>query len=502
MKIGQYILALDQGTTSSRAIVFDSYGAIVGKGQEEFPQIYPQPGYVEHDPVTILASQLRAMRAAVQDAKIAVEDLAAIGITNQRETTLAWDSQTGLPICNAIVWQCRRTAEICEELKAQGYEPMIREKTGLIIDAYFAGTKMKWILDHVPEARELAEKGRLRFGTVDTWLIYSLTEGASYVTDVTNACRTMLFNIHTMQWDEELLRMLDIPRQALPDVVQSSGVVGECSESVFGRRIPIAGIAGDQHAALFGQCCFEKGMTKNTYGTGCFVLMNTGDTPISSRHGLLTTVAWSIDGKPTYALEGSAFNAGSAINWLRDELHMIEKPSDADRMAESVEDNGGVYFVPAFTGLGAPYWDMYARGALLGMTRGTTDAHIARAVLESIDLESCDLFTAMEEDAGVKIPQLRVDGGASKSRFLMQTQADLLNRTVNLPVCLETTALGAALLAGLAVGVWDSLDEISGLWRIQKTYRPEKGDDYRVSMLKKWHKAVGRCRSWALEDDE
>lgn len=502
MKMGQYVLALDQGTTSSRAIVFDSFGAIVGKGQEEFPQIYPQPGYVEHDPVTILASQLRAMREAVQDAKVDLQDIAAIGITNQRETTLAWDSKTGLPVCNAIVWQCRRTAPICEELRQKGYEPMIREKTGLILDAYFAGTKMKWILDHVPAARELADKGRLRFGTVDTWLIYSLTEGKSYVTDVTNASRTLLFNIHTLSWDEELLSMLQIPRSALPEVVPSSGIVGTCSESVLGRAIPIAGIAGDQHAALFGQCCFEKGMTKNTYGTGCFVLMNTGETPITSQHGLLSTIAWQIGDKTTYALEGSAFNAGSAINWLRDELHMIQKPSEADRMAESVDDNGGVYFVPAFTGLGAPYWDMYARGAFFGMTRGTTNAHLARAVLESIDLESCDLFHAMEEDAGVKIPQLRVDGGASKSRFLMQTQADLLNRTVCLPVCLETTALGAAMMAGLAVGVWDSLEELAGLWRSKKTYEPEQDDGYRTYMLKKWHKAVERCRAWEEEDKE
>ncbi len=495
MKIGQYILALDQGTTSSRAILFNSYGQIVSEGQKEFPQIYPQPGYVEHNPVQILESQLFAIREAINQAEISVEEIAAIGITNQRETTVAWDAKTGIPICNAIVWQCRRTAELCEELKAEGWEPYIREKTGLIIDAYFAGTKMKWILDHVPEARILAAEGRLRFGTVDSWLIYSLTEGERFVTDVTNACRTMLFDIHTLQWDQKLLERLGIPKSALPEVVESSGVIGMCHSSVLGREIPIAGIAGDQHAALFGQCCFEKGMTKNTYGTGCFVLMNTGETPVESKNGLLTTIGWSIGGKVTYALEGSAFNAGSAINWLRDGLHLIQKPADADRMAESVEDNGGVYFVPAFTGLGAPYWDMYARGSILGLTRGATDAHLARAVLESIAFESWDLFHAMEEDAGVTIPQLRVDGGASRSRFLMQLQSTLLGCPVCRPACLETTALGAAMLAGLATGVWDSMEELSAIWKPQTTYTP--GDPSGNSLLlSKWHRAVARCRQW------
>ncbi len=495
MKIGQYILALDQGTTSSRAIVFNSYGEIVSEGQKEFPQIYPQPGYVEHNPVQILESQLFAIREALNRAEISVEEIAAIGITNQRETTVAWDSQTGIPVCNAIVWQCRRTAGLCEELKAEGWEPYVREKTGLIIDAYFAGTKMKWIMDCVPQARELAKQGRLRFGTIDSWLIYCLTEGESFVTDVTNACRTMLFDIHMLQWDKKLLQRLGIPEEALPKVVESSGIVGMCHASVLGREIPIAGVAGDQHAALFGQCCFEKGMTKNTYGTGCFVLMNTGETPVSSQHGLLTTIGWSIGGKVTYALEGSAFHAGSAINWLRDGLKLIEKPSDADRMAESVEDNGGVYFVPAFTGLGAPYWDMYARGAVLGLTRGTTDAHLARAVLESIAFESWDLFHAMEEDAGVKIPQLRVDGGASRSRFLMQLQSDLLGCPVYRPACLETTALGAAMLAGLAVGVWESIDELSAIWKTRTIYEPENTVE-RQKLLEKWHKAVSRCSSW------
>lgn len=495
MKIGQYILALDQGTTSSRAILFNCYGQIVSEGQKEFPQIYPQPGYVEHDPVQILESQLFAVREAMSRAAVSVEEIAAIGITNQRETTVAWDAQTGIPVCNAIVWQCRRTAPLCEELKAEGWEPCIREKTGLIIDAYFAGTKMKWILDHVPKAKELAEEGRLRFGTIDSWLIYSLTEGESYVTDVTNACRTMLFDIHTLQWDKNLLERMGIPESALPKVVESSGVVGMCHSAVLGREIPIAGIAGDQHAALFGQCCFEKGMTKNTYGTGCFVLMNTGETPVESKNGLLTTIGWSLNGKVTYALEGSAFNAGSAINWLRDGLKLIEKPSDADHMAENVENNGGVYFVPAFTGLGAPYWDMYARGAVLGITRGTTDAHLARAVLESIAYESWDLFHAMEEDAGVSIPQLRVDGGASRSRFLMQFQSNLLGCTVQRPACLETTALGAAMLAGLAVGVWESQEELAAVWKSQTVYQPQQEFDSQP-LLDKWHKAVRRCRMW------
>lgn len=495
MMVGKYILSIDQGTTSSRAVLFDAFGGVAGMGQREFPQLYPQPGYVEHDPVQILQTTLYAMRQAVEQAGVHARDIAAISITNQRETTVAWDGDTGIPVCNAIVWQCRRTAELCEELKAEGWEPYIREKTGLIIDAYFAGTKMKWILDHAPEARTLAAEGRLRFGTVDSWLIYSLTEGERFVTDVTNACRTMLFDIHTLQWDKKLLERLDIPESALPEVVESSGVIGMCHSSVLGREIPIAGVAGDQHAALFGQCCFEKGMTKNTYGTGCFVLMNTGETPVESKHGLLTTIGWSIGGKVTYALEGSAFNAGSAINWLRDGLHLIEKPAEADRMAESVEDNGGVYFVPAFTGLGAPYWDMYARGAVLGLTRGATDAHLARAVLESIAFESWDLFHAMEEDAGVQIPQLRVDGGASRSRFLMQLQSTLLGCPVCRPACLETTALGAAMLAGLATGVWESLEELSAIWKPQTTYEP--GDPSENSLLlSKWHRAVERCRQW------
>ena len=463
MKIGQYILSLDQGTTSSRAVLFDALGGIAGMGQREFTQIYPQPGYVEHDAVEILQTQLYAMRQAVHEAEITAEDIAAISITNQRETTVAWDSETGIPICNAIVWQCRRTAPECERLTAEGLEEYIHKTTGLIIDPYFSGTKMKWILDNVPKAKVLAKEHRLRFGTIDTWLIYSL----------------------------------GIPRNALPKVVDSSGVVGMCSETILGRKIPIAGIAGDQHAALFGQCCFDKGMAKNTYGTGCFVLMNTGDKPVFSDRGLITTIGWCVNGETTYALEGSAFNAGSAIKWLRDELKLIANPQEADLLAETVEDAGGAVFVPAFTGLGAPYWDMYARGALLGVTRGTSKAHICRAVLESIAYESYDLVKAMEAGSGTEISELRVDGGASRSRFLMQYQADLLHCAVRQPKCLETTALGSAMLAGLAVGVWESLDELRTVWKLKNAYDPQTAAGSEAKALKRWHKAVERSMGWA-----
>ena len=497
MKIGKYILSLDQGTTSSRAVLFDALGGVAGMGQREFTQIYPKPGYVEHDAVEILQTQLYAMRQAVHEADITAEDIAAISITNQRETTVAWDAETGIPICNAIVWQCRRTAPECEWLKAQGLEEYIHRTTGLIIDPYFSGTKMKWILDNVPRAKALARQGRLRFGTIDTWLIFSLTEGRSFVTDVSNASRTMLFDIRKLDWDEKMLEVFGIPRDALPQVVPSSGVVGMCAESVFGREIPIAGIAGDQHAALFGQCCFARGMAKNTYGTGCFVLMNTGETPVFSDQGLITTIGWKIGDKVTYALEGSAFNAGSAIKWLCDELGLIESPQEADRLAETVPDAGGAVFVPAFTGLGAPYWDMYARGALLGVTRGTSKAHLCRAVLESIAYESLDLFRAMEAGSGVQISELRVDGGASRSRFLMQYQADILHCAVRQPVCLETTALGSAMLAGLAVGVWDSLEELSTIWKLGHAYAPQIEPGEEEPALRRWHRAVERSRNWA-----
>ncbi len=500
MQIGKYIMSLDQGTTSSRAIIFNTYGAIVGMGQKEFQQFYPQPGYVEHDPVEILETQLFAMREAVAQAGIKAEDIAAIGITNQRETTVAWDSVTGVPICNAIVWQCRRTAPECERLKEKGLSNYIYDTTGLIIDAYFSATKMQWILENVPMAKELAAKGRLRFGTIDTWLVFSLTDGKTYVTDVSNASRTMLFDIHKMQWDPRLLEEFGIPCGALPQVVESSGIVGMCQSPVLGMEIPIAGIAGDQHAALFGQCCFEPGMAKNTYGTGCFILMNTGDKPVKSSSGLLTTVGWSVNGKGTYALEGSAFHAGSAISWLRDGMKIIQDPQDTDFLAESVEDSGGVVFVPAFTGLGAPYWDMYARGILIGITRGTTDAHVARAVMESIAFESYDLFQCMQNDSGVSIKELRVDGGVSKSRFLMQFQADLLNCTVYRPFCVETTAMGAAMLAGIAVGVWDDPEELKNLWKAQTKFNPSMEKSKAEKAVSRWHRAVGRCRSWKLEE--
>lgn len=496
MMVGKYILSIDQGTTSSRAVLFDAFGGVAGMGQKEFTQIYPRPGYVEHDAVEILQTTLFAMRQAVAQAGITAADIAAISITNQRETTVAWDAATGIPICNAIVWQCRRTAPECERLRAAGMEKYIKDTTGLIIDPYFSGTKMKWILENVPTAKELAKKGRLRFGTIDTWLVYSLTDGHSYVTDVSNASRTMLFDIHKLCWDETMLKELGIPRAALPRVVECGEIVGMCENSVLGEEIPIAGMAGDQHAALFGQCCFEKGMAKNTYGTGCFVLMNTGDTPVHSDNGLLTTIAWKINGKTTYALEGSAFNAGSAIQWLRDELEIIKNPQEADFLAETVEDSGGVSFVPAFTGLGAPYWDMYARGALLGITRGTRRAHICRAVLESIALESFDLVKTMEKESGVCMSELRVDGGASRSQFLMQYQSDILNARVRRPQCLETTALGSAMMAGLTVGVWEHMDELSSIWKENARFDPNYPVARRDADIARWHMAVNRSMGW------
>lgn len=496
MTLGKYILAIDQGTTSTRAILFDALGGIASVAQQEFPQIYPRPGYVEHDAVKILQTAIYVARAAVQKAGITAGDVAAIGITNQRETTVAWDRHTGIPVCNAIVWQCRRTAPDCERLTALGMGEYIKDTTGLLIDPYFSGTKMKWILDNVPAARELADKGRLCLGTIDSWLVFSLTEGSSFVTDISNASRTMLMDINKHCWDSTMLKELGIPESALPRIVECGGEIGVCSKTLLGHEIPIAGMAGDQHAALFGQCCFDKGMAKNTYGTGCFVLMNTGEEPVHSK-GLLTTVAWKLNGRTVYALEGSAFNAGSAIQWLRDELKMIETPQEADRLAETVEDTGGVSFVPAFTGLGAPYWDMYARGALLGITRGTQRAHVCRAVLESIALESYDLIHAMEQEAGVSLSELRVDGGASRSRFLMQYQADISNRHVKRPACLETTALGSAMMAGLAVGLWESQDALRALWREDQTFTPDCTTELREQNLARWHRAVERSRGWA-----
>ncbi len=496
----KYVLAIDQGTTSSRAVLFDSYGREISIGQREFRQIFPLPGYVEHDPEEIFETTVLAMREAVESAGISPDAIASIGITNQRETTVAWDRETGEPACNAIVWQCRRTASICEELKSRGLGEYIGKITGLIIDPYFSGTKMKWMLENLPRVRELAGKGRLCFGTVDSWLIYRLTGGDVFATDVTNACRTMLFDIRKLDWDETLLKELGVSRDFLPKVVSSSEIVGYLKPDILGKEIPISGVAGDQHAALFGQCCFSRGMAKNTYGTGCFVLMNTGENPVNSGSGLLTTIAWKTGDRAVYALEGSAFNAGSAIKWLRDELKLIESPQEADYLAETVEDSGGLVFVPAFTGLGAPYWDAYARGALLGITRGATKAHVCRAVLESIALESWELVNLMEKESGVQLKQLRVDGGASRSRFLMQEQADLLSCEVLRPKCLETTALGAAMLAGLGVGVWKSEEELAKLWDLDMSFIPNGTDTKRQSEIERWHKAVERSRNWEEMD--
>lgn len=493
----KYVLAIDQGTTSSRAVIFDKEGRIVGMSQKEFGQIFPEPGFVEHDPKEIFRSEIYSIEQAVLIAGVKASEIAAVGITNQRETTIAWDSLTGEPVCNAIVWQCRRTAKICEQLKSDGMEEHIRDTTGLIIDPYFSGTKMKWILDNVPKARELKKTGRLRFGTVDTWLVWNLTGGKSYVTDYTNASRTMLFDIHKLDWDETMLDYFGVSRECLPKVVNSSETVGFLDEKILGEKIPISGIAGDQHAALFGQCCFREGMAKNTYGTGCFVLMNTGEVPSKSQNGLLTTIAWSIDSKPTYALEGSAFNAGSAIKWMRDELKIIESPDEANKLAESVEDTAGAVFVPAFTGLGAPYWDMYARGSLMGVTRGCTKAHFARAVLESIAYESKDLLDTIETDSGVKVKELRVDGGASRSQFLMQFQSDITGHKIMRPECLETTAMGAAMLAGLAVGFWKDKKELETLVKPQALFEPDYNEEKVNRLMKLWHKAVKCSMNWA-----
>lgn len=493
----KYILAIDQGTTSSRAILFDKSGKILGMAQKEFAQIFPKPGYVEHDPMEILESELYSIRQAVLIAGAKAEEIAAVGITNQRETTIAWDADTGKPVYNAIVWQCRRTAPICEQLKKDGLEGYIKDTTGLIIDPYFAGTKCKWILDNVPKARDLQEKGKLRFGTVDTWLIWNLTGGKSYVTDYTNASRTMMLDIHKLTWDKTMMDYFGVKAESLPKVVDSSGIVGYLDKEILGEEIPISGIAGDQHAALFGQCCFDVGMAKNTYGTGCFVLMNTGDIPHKSENGLITTIAWSIDGKPTYALEGSAFNAGSAIQWMRDELKIIENPQEADLLAETVEDTAGAVFVPAFTGLGAPYWDMYARGSLMGVTRGCTKAHFARAVLESIAYESKDLLDTIEKESGVKVTELRVDGGASRSSFLMQFQSDITGHQIIRPKCLETTAMGAAMLAGIAVGFWKEIGELRSIPEISAVIKPNYDEEKVNRLVGLWHKAVKCSMNWA-----
>ncbi len=489
----KYLLALDQGTTSSRSIVFDLSGRIIASSQREFPQIFPHRGWVEHDPEDIWNTQLTVAREALSKAGADAADIYGIGITNQRETTVVWERATGKPICNAIVWQCRRTAEYCDYIKSGELCEDIRRRTGLLIDAYFSATKLKWILDNVEGARERARRGELCFGTVDSWLIFNLTGGKVHATDYSNASRTMLFNINTLEWDDELLRLFDIPRRMLPDVKPSSCIFGETAPELFGASIPVAGVAGDQQAALFGQCCFEDGSVKNTYGTGGFMLMNTGSRPVMSENGLLTTIAWGIgDSSVSYALEGSVFVCGAAVQWLRDGLGLISKASETESIARSVENSGGVWFIPAFVGLGAPYWDPYARGALLGLTRGTTRAHIVRAVLESMAYQTADVLELMEREAKVSMTSLKVDGGASANDLLLEIQADLLGTPIIRPGCIETTALGAANLAGLSTGAFSSLSEISASWQCERRFEPRISAEERLSRLDGWRKAVGR----------
>ena len=493
--MGNYILSLDQGTTSSRAILFDRDQNIMGISQKEFTQIYPHEGWVEHDAMEIWSSQYAVMMEVIAQSGVEASDIAGIGITNQRETTILWDKETGPPIYIAIVWQCRRTADIVDQLVAQGLDEHIRKTTGLIPDAYFSATKIKWILDHVEGARERAREGKILFGTVDTWLLWKLTGGAVHVTDYTNASRTMLYDIHKLCWDDTLLKALDIPREILPEVRDSSEVYGYTE--IQGEKVPIAGIAGDQQAALFGQTCFHPGDAKNTYGTGCFLLMNTGETPCESRNGLITTIAIGLGGKVQYALEGSVFVGGAVIQWLRDEMRFFTESRDAEYYAQKVEDNGGVYLVPAFTGLGAPYWDMYARGCLIGLTRGTKREHIIRAAQESIAYQVADLVHAMESDTGVTLNELKADGGASRDRFLMQFQSDIIDRSVRRPAIRETTALGAAYLAGLATGVWRDTEEIKHLWMCDNTFDPSMDAQQREKLLAGWHSAVDRSKGWA-----
>lgn len=495
----KFILSLDQGTTSSRAIIFDHDGKVVAMAQKAFEQFFPKPGWVEHDANEIWYSQSSVAAEVVAKADLNGLNIAAIGITNQRETTIVWDRETGIPIYNAIVWQDRRTAKYCDELKEKGWSEKIKEKTGLVIDAYFSGTKVKWILDNVKGARARAENGELCFGTVDSWLVWKFTRAAMHITDVSNASRTLMFNIHTMEWDKELLELLTIPESMLPEVKQSSEIYGQTATTLFASKIPIAGIAGDQQAALFGQMCVEEGMAKNTYGTGCFMLMNTGKKPVLSKNNLLTTVAWKINGEVTYALEGSVFVGGAAIQWLRDGLGIIKTAAESEKLAASVEDNGGVYFVPALTGLGAPYWDQYARGAIFGITRGTTSAHITRAALEGIAFQVRDLLKSMESDAGKRSDELRVDGGAVENNALMQFQADIFGSKVIRPKVLETTALGAAYLAGLAVGYWKNIDEIKKLWAIEKKFESVMEEEEVSKLLHYWKKAIERSGNWSEE---
>lgn len=500
--MAKYVMALDAGTTSNRCILFNEKGEIVSLAQKEFTQYFPQPGWVEHDASEIWSTQLGVAVEAMSKVGADAEDIAAIGITNQRETVVVWDKETGEPICPAIVWQCRRTAEYCDSLKERGLTEMIRKKTGLIIDAYFSGTKIKWILEHVDGAAQRAEKGELLFGTIETWLIWKLTKGRVHVTDYSNASRTMLFNINTLQWDEEILELLGIPMSMLPEAKSSSCVYGYADASYFGGEIPIGGAAGDQQSALFGQTCFQPGEAKNTYGTGCFLLMNTGEKPVFSDNGLVTTIAWGLDGKVNYALEGSIFVAGAAIQWLRDELRLIDSSADSEYMAQKVKDSNGCYVVPAFTGLGAPYWDQYARGTIVGLTRGVNKYHIIRATLESIAYQVCDVLNAMEADSGISLSSLKVDGGASANNFLMQTQADLIGEPVKRPCCIETTAMGAAYLAGLSVGYWKNKEDVLKNWAVDRTMEPSITQEERKQRIKGWKKAVKYAFDWAREEEE
>ena len=496
----QFVMALDAGTTSNRCILFDKQGNICSVAQKEFTQYFPKPGWVEHDADEIWSTQLGVAVEAMSKIGAEATDIAAIGITNQRETAIVWDKKTGEPVCNAIVWQCRRTAGFCDKLIADGLEDMIRRKTGLKIDAYFSATKIKWILDHVEGARQRAERGELLFGTVETWLIWKLTKGKVHVTDYSNASRTMLFNINTLQWDEDILKLLDIPVSMLPEVKPSSCIYGESDPSYFGGSIPIGGAAGDQQSALFGQTCFQPGEAKNTYGTGCFLLMNTGEKPVFSDNGLLTTIAWGLDGKVNYALEGSIFVAGAAIQWLRDEMRLIDSSEDSEYMANKVPDTNGCYVVPAFTGLGAPHWDPYARGTIVGITRGVNKYHVIRATLESLAYQVNDVLKAMEADAGITLSSLKVDGGASANNFLMQSQADISNAPVNRPKCVETTAMGAAYLAGLATGYWKNKEEVLKNWAIDRIFTPEIQAEEREKKIKGWNKAVRYAYHWAKDE--
>ena len=499
--MGKYVMALDAGTTSNRCIIFDHEANIVSKAQKEFEQIFPHPGWVEHDPEEIWATQHAVAVEALKKADLTADDIAAIGITNQRETTIVWDKNTGEPVYNAIVWQCRRTSEMADELKAEGLEELYRSKTGLLIDAYFSATKVKWILDNVKGARERAEAGELLFGTVETWLIWHLTKGEVHVTDYSNASRTMLFNINTLDWDDDILSRLGIPKCMLPKAVPNSQIYGYTAPEIFGKPIPIGGAAGDQQAALFGQTCFTAGEAKNTYGTGCFLLLNTGELPIFSKNGLVTTIAWGLDGRVNYALEGSIFIAGAAVQWLRDGLRLIDNAAEAEYMDTQVDSTDGCYVIPAFTGLGAPHWDQYARGTIVGITRGTTKNHIIRATLESIAYQVCDVIDAMKADSGIELTNLKVDGGASANNFMMQFQSSILNCRVSRPSCVETTAMGAAYLAGLAVGYWKNTDELYANQGYDRIFEPEFDDEGRARRRRGWNRAIGRSYGWAKDED-